>query len=695
MKPFAGALLRLRAIFKGGKFKGDVKKPRRGGIITGWAAAAEPGANPVTVDVHLGGEHIGQVRAALYRRELAERGMGDGRLGFEIVAPARFFDGVARQVTVTDAKSGRMIAKRTVTFSPTRGYSGFESFMRWAYFQRYAYAPFSETDKRCLAFMDWQADRLQAALAAHPGEQPLVSIIMATYNRAEDLPKAVRSILAQSYAHWELLLVDDGSTDATPSVVAQFSDPRIRPLRLAKNAGVSVARNRGLSEARGELIAYLDSDNWWDPRFLSAMVMAMRQNKARFAYCGQYLYRGHDSEKPFGVRTGPFNPGLLGNRNYIDLNVIMHSREILEQSGNFDPDLNRQVDWELILRLADVEWPLFVPVNLSFYLFNQQPGAISTSTNKDAALDYIYRKRDGIPAGVLAADSLEKPRGEGDVKFFPLPQACRPEKFEPRRGVSVIIPSFNIPQILERCVAAVFERGGVDEVEVILCDNGSGAETLAMLDSLKERFGKVKVERLGCNYGFTYAVNRGLELAEPGNDIVILNNDAIGTQGWLAGLCEAAESREDAGIVAPQQVLPAHTQTSLDHAPLAMLAREVEVNVSFHHDNLVGIASGRDRLVEVSFVPFFCVFIKRSVLETVGALDELRGRHYRSDRIYCEAVRHVAGLKIYVAFRSKVYHLLQQSTDTLRKNHAEAYQALFVKNDWSDLKAAAPAEPWN
>jgi GT2 family glycosyltransferase len=105
---------------------------------------------------------------------------------------------------------------------------------------------------------------------AHPPEAGLVSVIVPTYNRAAILARALDSALAQSYPHVEVLVIDDGSTDATAAVVAQYGD-RVRYLRQA-NAGVGAARNHGIANARGEFIAFLDSDDAWDDWKLSAQM---------------------------------------------------------------------------------------------------------------------------------------------------------------------------------------------------------------------------------------------------------------------------------------------------------------------------------------------------------------------------------------------------------------------------------------
>jgi glycosyltransferase involved in cell wall biosynthesis len=99
-------------------------------------------------------------------------------------------------------------------------------------------------------------------------QTPSVSVILPTYNRADTLDRALDSVVGQWFEDWELIVVDDGSQDHTVELVQQRRDPRIR-LVTQDNAGVYVARNRGLAEARGRLITFLDSDDAWRPHYLS------------------------------------------------------------------------------------------------------------------------------------------------------------------------------------------------------------------------------------------------------------------------------------------------------------------------------------------------------------------------------------------------------------------------------------------
>ena len=165
--------------------------------------------------------------------------------------------------------------------------------------------------------------------------------------------------------------------------------------------------------------------------------------------------------------------------------------------------------------------------------------------------------------------------------------------------------------------------------------------------------------------------------ARAGADVVLLNNDALVTPGWLEALQEAAAA-PDIGIVAPRQVLLPGTATRQAHVPGGNPDREIDVTLSAHHDNVVDPAADPPRgLVELSFAPFFCVYLTRGCLDRVGPLDAERGPHYHSDHLYGDLARHGAGLRVIYTPHAKVYHFLQRATADLEACHPEDYRRLF------------------
>jgi len=124
--------------------------------------------------------------------------------------------------------------------------------------------------------------------AAPAGARPRVAIIMTAYNHGAFIAEAIESVLAQTYENWELLLVDDGSTDGSAAIVESFSDRRLRLIKQ-ENAGPGAARNRGLREARGEFVAFLDADDEWLPNYLSDSVRFLAEHARAAAVISGYV----------------------------------------------------------------------------------------------------------------------------------------------------------------------------------------------------------------------------------------------------------------------------------------------------------------------------------------------------------------------------------------------------------------------
>ena len=132
----------------------------------------------------------------------------------------------------------------------------------------------------------------------------LVSIIMPSYNTGKYIAESIRSVLAQTYENWELLIVDDCSTDDTDTVLKQFQDPRIRYFKNETNSGAAVSRNRALREAKGRWIAFLDSDDLWQPEKLQKQIAFMQKNNYAFSYTN-YSEIDEDSVSRGVFVTGP------------------------------------------------------------------------------------------------------------------------------------------------------------------------------------------------------------------------------------------------------------------------------------------------------------------------------------------------------------------------------------------------------
>jgi N-acetylglucosaminyl-diphospho-decaprenol L-rhamnosyltransferase len=225
---------------------------------------------------------------------------------------------------------------------------------------------------------------------------PEFSIIMPVWNRAALVHRAVESVLTQSYKDFELIILDDGSEDDLEKAVAPYLSNSVI-YNKTEHRGVAGARNAALSLARGGYIAYLDSDNMWDPRFLEIMREALNEGPVphQVAYCMYRLYRKNKQDNHFHlytIRGEEFDFATLLKRNYIDLNTLVHSRQAAEETGAWDESLVRLSDWDYVTRLASRFRPVFVPVPLVHYYFGVAENALTLSHREYESRKIILSK---------------------------------------------------------------------------------------------------------------------------------------------------------------------------------------------------------------------------------------------------------------------------------------------------------------
>ena len=195
---------------------------------------------------------------------------------------------------------------------------------------------------------------------------------MPCFNAAAHLERSVGSVLAQHMTNWELIAVDDGSSDDTwPALqVLARTDTRIRPVQQP-NQGAASARNRGLKVAAAPLVAFLDADDTWEPNFLSSMCMALeRAPDAGIAYCG---WQQHGLG---GGRDEPFVPPEYEGTDKVDvflggcrwpIHAALTRRTLIMDAGKFDEALSSCMDYDLWLRLAPQVRLVRVPEVLAHY----------------------------------------------------------------------------------------------------------------------------------------------------------------------------------------------------------------------------------------------------------------------------------------------------------------------------------------
>jgi hypothetical protein len=216
----------------------------------------------------------------------------------------------------------------------------------------------------------------------------LVSVIVPTRDRAKPLSRAIASVQAQCYDHWQLLVIDDGSTDTTAELLHAQADTehRLHTLRT-DGVGPGAARNAGLDAAVGDVVVYLDDDNMFDPLWLKAVVWAFTQHPEVDVVYGARVI--DDIARVLGTGAGalptiqfePFDRRTLERANTVDMGVIAHRTGLTE--ARFDPELITHADWDLFLRLTENRSLLELPVVACYYT-SDSPNRLSNLDRCDA-----------------------------------------------------------------------------------------------------------------------------------------------------------------------------------------------------------------------------------------------------------------------------------------------------------------------
>ena len=192
----------------------------------------------------------------------------------------------------------------------------------------------------------------------------LVSVIIPTYKRAHILPRAVRSVLNQTYSNLELIIVDDGSKDNTAEIVSSIKDERVRLISFSENKGAAAARNEGIKVAAGDFIAFLDSDDEWMPDKLRLSLNAFRENQGSnigLVYTNGWAIKG-DIKAPYFKDSRP--SGIVYSKMQRERNIfptsvsspgppfyVLH-KKVFSDIGSFDENMRNWEDVDFFVRVA-------------------------------------------------------------------------------------------------------------------------------------------------------------------------------------------------------------------------------------------------------------------------------------------------------------------------------------------------------
>lgn len=227
----------------------------------------------------------------------------------------------------------------------------------------------------------------------------LVSIIMPSWNTGRFIAESIQSVLNQTYSNWELIIVDDCSTDNTDEVVASFNDSRIKYLHNEKNSGAALTRNRAMREAQGEWIAFLDSDDLWAPEKLQKQLAFMKENHYNFSY-HEYVKIDEDSVPLNIYVSGPevVTKKKMYNYGYPGCLTFMYSAKTM---GLIQiKDIKKNNDYAILLQLCKKSDCYLLKENLAEYRIRKKSISHDKLRKKLKSHYDLFRYCDEKPAPV-------------------------------------------------------------------------------------------------------------------------------------------------------------------------------------------------------------------------------------------------------------------------------------------------------
>lgn len=233
----------------------------------------------------------------------------------------------------------------------------------------------------------------------------LISVIIPAFNAERYIGQALESVGSQNYQNWEILVTNDGGTDNTSRIVAEFAQRTSQPVRVLEheqNLGLSAARNTAMRAARGECIAFLDADDFWLPDHLENVCALLATGKVDLAYSECFVFRDTASGEieVFPISTFEVtNPPVdLFRRGYINPSGAAITRRLMEKVGDFDRSLRGTQDLDYWIRAAALGFQIASTGRRSYY-YRKPPGSLSAEFGKMAegtAMVYEKNRNCGI-----------------------------------------------------------------------------------------------------------------------------------------------------------------------------------------------------------------------------------------------------------------------------------------------------------
>lgn len=520
---------------------------------------------------------------------------------------------------------------------------------------------------------------------ASPG-MVLLSVVVPVYNTDPQWLRAcVRSVLAQDFGDWELVLCDDASSlSSTQRALEELValDPRIRLVQREENGHISQATNDAVLASRGRWIAFLDHDDELAPHALREMAAAIEQHPD-----ARLLYSDEDKIDESGFRRDPnfkpdWNRELLFGQNYL-CHLVVIQRRLLDEVGLLRVGFEGAQDHDLALRCAERLLDDEI-VHVPKVLYHWRAIENSTAHSGNA-------KHYAADAGRRAvAESLARQGIEADVETLHggYYRVCRrlPQNAP---SVSLIIPTRDRLDLLRTSVESILRITEYPDFEIVIVDNQSQEpETIAYFDALRD---ESRVRVLHYDAPFNFSAINNFAVSQCRSELIgLVNNDIEAIHGnWLAEMATRA-IEPGVGAVGAMLYYPDNT---IQHGGVIVGIGGVAGHVHMHHSRGYDGALGRSRLAQdMTAVTGACLLVRKSSYEAVGGLDEGLAVAF-NDIDFCLRLT-LAGYRNVWTPWAEVYHHESASRgleNTAEKQARFQHEVRFMVQRWGEALRRDPA----